>query len=163
MPLDLVRNAGALLDRVLRDDPVRVPPWPGAGALHRPLRVGPSPTVATHKTVKSWERLGEHVQFPNMAEQKEQQRDFFTRLAEAGEDAIQRFGDVPGAHRFAQTLNLLRERMEEMQRKVRGIDVLEQRVEKIEQRLTALEKKTTTARRRTSSSASKPERKAAES
>lgn len=98
-----------------------------------------------------------------MADQKQEQRDFFTRLAEAGEDAIQRFGDVPGAQRLASTVNGLRERMEEMQRKVRGIDVLEKRVEKIEQRLTALEKKTTTARRRTSSSASKPARKAGES
>jgi hypothetical protein len=98
-----------------------------------------------------------------MAEQQEQQRDFFTRLAEAGEDAIQRLGDAPGAHRFAQTVNTLRERVEEMQRKVRGIDVLEKRIEKLEHRLTALEKKTTTARRRTSSSASKPDRKAGES
>lgn len=94
-----------------------------------------------------------------MAEQQ-QQRDFFTRLAEAGEDAIQRLGDAPGAHRFASTLNTLRERVEEMQRKMRGIDVLEQRIEKLEQRLTALEKKTTTARR--TASASKPERRAGE-
>ena len=97
-----------------------------------------------------------------MAEQKQEQRDLFTRLAEAGEDAVQRLGDVPGASRFASTLNLMRERVEEMQRKMRGIDVLEKRIEKLEQRLSALEKKTTTARRR-SSSASKPERKAGES
>jgi DNA repair exonuclease SbcCD ATPase subunit len=95
-------------------------------------------------------------------QQQRDQRDFFTRLAEAGEDAIQRLGDAPGAGRFAQTLNGLRERVEEMQRKMRGIDVLEQRIEKLEQRLTALEKKTTTARRRTASSASKPARKAGE-
>jgi|SoiMethySBSTD1v2_1073268.scaffolds.fasta_scaffold670083_2 polyhydroxyalkanoate synthesis regulator phasin len=98
-----------------------------------------------------------------MTEQKQEQRDFFTRLAEAGEDAIQRLGDAPGAHRFAQTVNTLRERVEEMQRKVRGIDALEKRVDKLEQRLWALEKKTTTTRRRTSSSASKPARKAGES
>ena len=98
-----------------------------------------------------------------MAEQQEQQRDFFTRLAEAGEDAIQRLGDAPGANRLAGTANMVRERLDEMQRKLRGIDVLEKRVDKLEQRLTALEKKTTTARRRTSSSASKPTRKAGES
>jgi CHAD domain-containing protein len=98
-----------------------------------------------------------------MSEQQQQQRDFFTRLAEAGEDAIQRFGDVPGAKQLASTLNLLRERVEEMQKKMRGLDVLEQRMEKLEHRLTALEKKTTTARRRTASSANKPERKAGES
>ena len=76
-----------------------------------------------------------------MAEQQQrEQRDFFTRLAEAGEDAIQRLGDAPGAGRFAQTVNGLRERVEEMQRKVRGVDELESRVAKLEKDLAALKR-----------------------
>jgi Tfp pilus assembly protein PilN len=92
-----------------------------------------------------------------MAEQKQSQ-DLLSRLSQAGEDAIQRLGEAPGGHRVAGAANALRERADELQRRLRGIDELEKRVAKLEQRLTALEKKP--APRRRTSSASKPVRKA---
>jgi DNA repair exonuclease SbcCD ATPase subunit len=95
-----------------------------------------------------------------MAERKQSQ-DLLSRLTQAGEDAIQRLGEAPGGHRLAEAANALRARVDELQKKVRGIDELEKRVEKLEQRLTALEKKP--APRRRASSASKPARKAGES
>jgi hypothetical protein len=94
-----------------------------------------------------------------MAERKQSQ-DLVSRLAQAGEDAIQRLGEAPGGHRLAEAANALRERADELQRRLRGIDALERRVEKLEQRLTALEKKPVPRRR--ASSASKPARKAGE-
>ena len=124
-----------------------------------PLRVEPSPLNSTPKRVKSWERVGERIEFRDMAEQKQSQ-DLLSRLAQAGEDAIQRLGEAPGGHRVAEAANALRVRVDELQRKVRGIDELEKRVAKLEQRLTALERKPVPRRR--ASSASKPVRKAGE-
>ena len=60
--------------------------------------------------------------------------DLLGRLADLSEDAIQRLTDVPGADRAVGALNALRERTDELQRRVRGLEGLEQR-------LTALEKK----------------------
>jgi DNA repair exonuclease SbcCD ATPase subunit len=94
-----------------------------------------------------------------MAERKQSQ-DLLSRLSQAGEDAIQRLGEAPGGHRVAGAANAFRERADELQRRLRGIDELEKRVAKLEQRLTALEKKP--APRRRASSASKPARKAGE-
>ena len=60
--------------------------------------------------------------------------DLLGRLADLSEEAIQRITDVPGADRAVGALNALRERTDELQRRVRGLEGLEQR-------LTALEKK----------------------
>lgn len=68
------------------------------------------------------------------------QKDFITRLADAGEDAINRLSDLPGANRFVDTANSMRARMEEMQKKVRGIDALERRIATLEKRVDALSK-----------------------
>jgi ubiquinone biosynthesis protein UbiJ len=70
-----------------------------------------------------------------------QGRDLLTRLAEAGEDAIQRLGEAPGGRRLTEAATTLRDRVDELQRRVRGLDELERRVAKLEQRLEALEKK----------------------
>jgi uncharacterized phage infection (PIP) family protein YhgE len=60
--------------------------------------------------------------------------DLLTRLADLSEGAIQRLSDAPGADKVAGTLNSLRERLDELQKRVRGL-------EDLERRLTALEKK----------------------
>ena len=73
------------------------------------------------------------------------------RLADAGEDAIQKVGDMPGVQRFLTTLNGLPDRMEEMQRKLRGVEELERRLERLEKRVDDLAKP-----KRSASSASKP-------
>jgi hypothetical protein len=97
-----------------------------------------------------------------MAEQP--QKDFLTRLADAGEDTINRLSELPGGSRFVDAANAMRARVDELQKKVRGIDELERRVEKLEQQVAALTKaeKPRAARSRASSpssaspSASKP-------
>ena len=60
--------------------------------------------------------------------------DILGRLADLSEDAIQRLSDAPGAERFLGAMNAMRDRLDELQKRVRGL-------EELEQRLTALERK----------------------
>ncbi len=75
------------------------------------------------------------------------------RLADAGEEAIQRIGSAPGADRVLGAIGSLRDRVDEMQKKMRGFEGFEKRLAAVERRLDKLEGKTTT--RKTSSSAKK--------
>lgn len=69
-----------------------------------------------------------------MAQQKTDNKDLMKRLRDAGEDALQKVGDLPGGQRMLDALNGLRDRIDELQKRINGIDELEKRV-------TALEKK----------------------
>jgi phage shock protein A len=73
-----------------------------------------------------------------------------TRLASRGEATLSRFTDLPGGTKALKAFNDLRERVDELGRKVRGIDKLEARVAKLEKELAALKRaqkpKSTTAR-----------------
>lgn len=68
-------------------------------------------------------------------------RDLLNKLADAGEEAIGKLSEAPGADRLMGVLNNMRDRMDEMQRKLRGIDALETRVAELERRLSAMEGK----------------------
>ena len=68
------------------------------------------------------------------------EKDFVTRLADAGEEALQRLSDLPGGQRAVGAFNDLRARVDELGKKVRGIDALEARVAKLERELAALKK-----------------------
>jgi hypothetical protein len=81
--------------------------------------------------------------------QRREQRDLLSRLADAGEEAIKRFGDAPGANRVAEVMTTLRDRVDELQKKVRGLDELERRVDQLEKRLAAVEKKPAARKRAT--------------
>jgi hypothetical protein len=77
-------------------------------------------------------------------------KDLLTRLADAGEDAIHRLS-VPGADRLAGVATSARGRMDEMQRRLRGLDAMEARLAALEKRVNALEgKKPAAPRRKTS-------------
>ena len=69
------------------------------------------------------------------------QKNLVTRLADAGEEAIQRLGGAPGGDRVVGAVNTLRNRVDEMQRRLRGVDELEKRVASVERRLDKLEGK----------------------
>jgi len=64
--------------------------------------------------------------------------DLFGRLADLSEEAIQRLSDVPGADRAMTAINALRERTDELQRRVRGLEALESRLADLEQRVDEL-------------------------
>jgi hypothetical protein len=67
-------------------------------------------------------------------------KDLLGRLADLSEDAIQRLGDVPGADRALGAVNSLRDRTDELQRRVRGLEGLEQRIAALEKKVDKLAK-----------------------
>lgn len=64
----------------------------------------------------------------------EKRTDLLGKLQELSEEAMNRLQDAPGGDRVVGTMNAMKDRVDELQRRVRGIDELESR-------LTALEKK----------------------
>jgi uncharacterized small protein (DUF1192 family) len=66
--------------------------------------------------------------------------DVIARLASKGEQAVQRIADLPGGSRALQAFNDLKSRVDDLSKKVRGIDELEQRVAKLEKELAALKR-----------------------
>ena len=62
-------------------------------------------------------------------------KDLLSRLADAGEEAIAKLAETPGGDRLMGTVNSLRDRIDELQRRVRGIDELERRVTELERRV----------------------------
>jgi hypothetical protein len=83
--------------------------------------------------------------------QRKQQKDVITRLAETGEEALHRLAELPGGARFAEAANALRDRVDDLAKRMRSLDPLERRVAELERRLDALSKparrKTTTTRK----------------
>jgi hypothetical protein len=68
------------------------------------------------------------------------QKDLLSRLADAGEEAIQRLAKAPGGENVVKALNSSRDRIDELQKKVRGIERLEKRVAALEKKVDALSK-----------------------
>jgi len=79
---------------------------------------------------------------------KTQDKDVITRLADAGEEALQKLGDLPGGKSLLKAVGDIRTRLDDTSAKLRKLDPLERRVSSIEKRLSALEgpKKSTTKR-----------------
>ena len=73
-----------------------------------------------------------------MAQRKQQQKDVITRLAATGEDALQKLVDFPGGTRVIEAANALRDRVDELTRRMRSLDPLEKRVAELERRVAAL-------------------------
>jgi ABC-type Fe3+ transport system substrate-binding protein len=95
-----------------------------------------------------------------MAQRKQQQKDVLQRLADSGEEALQKFiADLPGGSKVVGAANSLLARVDELTKRVRSLDPLERRVAELEKRLDALTKpkakpaaKRTTAARKTPAS-----------
>ena len=77
---------------------------------------------------------------------KTKDKDLVARLADAGEEALARVAELPGGSRALNAFNDLRTRVDELSKKVRGIDALEARVAKLEKEVAALKKPKTSAR-----------------
>lgn len=84
------------------------------------------------------------------------QRNIVERLADVGEEAIQRIGTVPGADRLVASVNATRERLDDVQKRLRGLEQLEKRLAVVERRLDKLEGKGKSTSRKTSSAPPKP-------
>ena len=68
------------------------------------------------------------------------QKDVITRLAEQGEEAFQRMAELVGGVRFVEAMNGMRDRVDDMSKRIRSLDPLEKRVAELERRLDALSK-----------------------
>ncbi|MGZ8688111.1 MAG: hypothetical protein ACXWZP_06760 [Gaiellaceae bacterium] len=71
---------------------------------------------------------------------KKDDRDVIAKLADRGEQTIARLSELPGGAKALKAFNDLRTRVDELGKKVRGIDALEARVGKLEQELAALKR-----------------------
>jgi hypothetical protein len=67
-------------------------------------------------------------------------KDVLGKLADRGEEALQRFAELPGGTRALKAFNDLRANVDELGKKVRGIDRLEERIAKVEKELAALKR-----------------------
>lgn len=74
-----------------------------------------------------------------------ERRDVLTKLADAGEEALSKLSESARAERIVGAFGGVRERLDELQKKVLGLDALEQRVADLERRLDESER----SRRRT--------------
>ncbi|MDX6472142.1 MAG: hypothetical protein QOK22_958 [Gaiellaceae bacterium] len=64
--------------------------------------------------------------------------DLMGRLADLSEEAIQRLSDAPGADRLLGAMNALRDRTDELQKRVRGLEDLEERLAALERKVDKL-------------------------
>jgi hypothetical protein len=75
-----------------------------------------------------------------MATPKPTEDDVIARLAGKGEQAVQRLSELPGGARALRAFNDLKTRVDDLSRRVRGIDLLEQRVARLEKDVAALKR-----------------------
>lgn len=67
------------------------------------------------------------------------------KLADFSEEAIQRLSDAPGADRLVGALNATRERVDDLQKRVRGLEELEKRLSVLERKVDKLAKGSATS------------------
>jgi DNA repair ATPase RecN len=82
------------------------------------------------------------------------------KLADAGEEAISKVGEMPGLNRLSNAVTGMRERLDEMQKRLRGLDEVEERLDRLEKRVNELSKP---KRTRASSSKSSPTKRSSSS
>ena len=80
---------------------------------------------------------------------KTQQKDILTRFQDLTAEALHRLQDVPGGSKLVEAVNDTKTRLDEMQKKLRGLDELEMRVAKLEKQLAAQSKKAPARRKST--------------
>jgi hypothetical protein len=71
--------------------------------------------------------------------------DLFGKLADLSEEAMQRLSDAPGGERLVGALNATRDRVDELQKRVRGLESLEKRLAALERKVEKLGKGSTSS------------------
>lgn len=84
-----------------------------------------------------------------MPTQRKQQKDVVARLSESGEEALQKLLQNPGTARVVGAANAMKDRVDELTRRMRSLDPLEKRVAELERRLDELSKPKRTPAKRT--------------
>ena len=88
--------------------------------------------------------------------QQNKQKDLLSRLSGVGEEAISRVAGSQTTTRLIETVGGMRERLDDVQKKVRGLDALEKRVAKLEKRVAELSKPKRATASRSRTTAKKP-------
>jgi uncharacterized protein involved in exopolysaccharide biosynthesis len=70
-----------------------------------------------------------------MAQRKQ---DLIGMLADRGEEVVGKLAELPNAQRLLDAANTMKDRVDELQKRVRGIDALEQRVAALEKKVDEL-------------------------
>ena len=68
---------------------------------------------------------------------KTQQKDILSRVQDIGAEALHRLQDVPGGAKLLDMANDTKSRLDDVQKKLRGLEALEKRVAKLEKQLAA--------------------------
>ena len=63
-----------------------------------------------------------------------------SKLADRGEEALQKIASTPAAQKLLDALTGLRDRIDELQRRVSGVEALEKRIVDLEKQVKALSK-----------------------
>ena len=85
---------------------------------------------------------------------KTQQKDLMSRVSNLVPDALHKLQDIPGGQKVMELANESKTRLDEMQKKLRGLDALERRVARLEKQVASQSAKKPAAK--TSSTAAKP-------
>ena len=85
-----------------------------------------------------------------------QQKDLITQFRDLSSDALNKLSEVPGGSRLVDFANDTRSRLDEMQKKLRGLDELERRVAKLEEHAGIQPKKPAAARKPAAKKAAAP-------
>lgn len=78
------------------------------------------------------------------------QKDLLARLADAGEEALSRLASSPGMERVTGAMTNLKEQVDALASKVRGMEALERRIDELERRVDRLSKSAGSSSRKTS-------------
>ncbi len=84
--------------------------------------------------------MTEATKTPKAPNTAKEEADVITRLAARGEQTIARLADLPGGAKALGAVNDLRSRVDELGKKVRGIDELEKRIAKLEREVASLKR-----------------------
>ena len=140
LPGDTVRAGGALAILNLEETP-----YDDVARDRRPRAVGPRPRRGRTRSRCAAPRtrsMAGMAATKNDTEKNDAAKteDVITRLASKGEEAIRRIVDLPGGQRALEAFNELKLRVDDLSKKVRGVDELEQRVAKLEKEIAALKR-----------------------
>jgi hypothetical protein len=92
---------------------------------------------------------------------KRKQKDVLTRLADAGEEALSRLASSPGVDRVTGALTNLKDQVDALASRVRGMEKLEKRVEALERKVERLSKSSGSGSRKTAAARKTSARKTA--
>ena len=99
-------------------------------------------------------------------------QDLISKLADAGEEALHKVTDMPGA--LAQSMTTMKDRLDDVTKKMRGVEEMEKRIARLEKRIDELQgqkptstravaKTTSSSSRKKTASASSPKKRTSSS